>query len=81
MLKIPAEYDRDTSLQKITGFSPFLPASVLGVCTGICQMVDDSGMITTQMGTHNRSEYGRSACDALIPHRNSNQSPVFSLDY
>jgi len=68
MLKIPAEYERDTSPAKLTAFlAKFLPASLLGVSAGICQraLVDESGMIRTQMGTHNRSEIGRSAWDAL----------------
>jgi predicted nucleic acid-binding Zn ribbon protein len=48
-------------------FTKFLPALLLCVSAGICQraLVDKSGMITTQMGTHRRSENGRSAWDAL----------------
>jgi hypothetical protein len=48
-------------------FAKVLPASLLNVCAGICQraLVDESGMIRTQMGTHNRSESGRSAWDTL----------------
>jgi hypothetical protein len=61
MLKIPAEYDRNVSSAK------FLPASLLGVSTGICQiaLVGDSGMIRIQMGMQERSDNGRSAWDAL----------------
>jgi hypothetical protein len=58
MLKIPAEYDTDTSPEKLTEFIVnFLPASLLGVSAGICQrsLVDETGMFKTQMGTHNRS--------------------------
>jgi hypothetical protein len=45
----------------------FLPASLPGNSAGIFQtaMVDESGMIRTWMGMHNRSENGRSAWDAL----------------
>jgi hypothetical protein len=41
--------------------------SLLGVSAGICQrdLVDESGMIRTQKGTHNTAENGRSAWDAL----------------
>jgi hypothetical protein len=44
------------------------PALLLDVSVGNCQtaLVDKSGMITTQMGTHNRS--GRSARVALWAH-------------
>jgi len=68
MLKIPAEYDRDTSPAKLAHFlAKFPPASLLGVSVGIYQraLVDESGMIRTQMGTHNRSEIVSSAWDAL----------------
>jgi hypothetical protein len=68
MLKIPAEYGRDTSLAKFTDiFAKFLLLRLLGVLAGIGQraMVDDSGMTVTQVATHNRSENGRSAWDAL----------------
>jgi hypothetical protein len=43
------------------------PDSLLGVSADICHraLVDESGMIRTQMGTHNRSEIGSSAWDAL----------------
>jgi hypothetical protein len=68
MLKIPAKYDRDTSPVKFTSISRQLfSVSLLGVPVGFCQgaLVDQSGMIRTQMGTHNRSENGRSAWDAF----------------
>jgi hypothetical protein len=58
MLKIPAEYDRDTSPAKLTDISrKVLPASLLGVSADICQraLAHESGMIRTQMGMHNRS--------------------------
>jgi hypothetical protein len=44
MLKIPAEFSRDTSSAKLKDFfTRFLPASLLGVCAGICQraLVDE----------------------------------------
>jgi hypothetical protein len=53
MLKIPVEYDRDTSTAKLTNFfSKFLPALLQGVSAGICHrtLLDESGMIRTQMG-------------------------------
>jgi hypothetical protein len=53
---------------KLTDFlAKFLPALLLGVSSGICQraVVDESGMIRTQMGIHSRSENGRSAWNAL----------------
>jgi hypothetical protein len=45
----------------------FLPASLLGVSDGYCQraLVDESVMIRSLWGTHNISENGRSAWDAL----------------
>jgi hypothetical protein len=70
MLKIPAEYDRDTSPTKLTDFfATFLHASLLDVSAVIfhCQraLVKEPGMTTIQMGTHNISENGRSAWVAL----------------
>jgi hypothetical protein len=70
MLKVSAEYDRDTSPAKLTDISKKKsPVSLLSVSAGtsICQraLVDESGMIRTQMGTHNRSEDGRSTWDSL----------------
>jgi hypothetical protein len=43
------------------------PDSILDVSAGICQraLMDETGMITTQMVTHNRSGNGRSKWDAL----------------
>jgi hypothetical protein len=45
----------------------FWPALLVDVSAGVCQgtLVDESGMIRTQMRTHNRSECCRSALDAL----------------
>jgi hypothetical protein len=45
----------------------FLHASLLGIFAGIFQtaLVDESGMIRTQIGTQNRSENGRNARNAL----------------
>jgi hypothetical protein len=65
MLKNPAEYDRDTSSAKFKDISRQLPAMLLYVSVATRALVDESGMIRTQMGTHNRSENGRSALDAL----------------
>jgi hypothetical protein len=68
VLKIPAEYDKDTSSAKLTDFfAKLLLASQLVMCVGICQraVVDESGSSRTEMGTHNRSAKGRSAWDAL----------------
>jgi len=45
----------------------FAPASLLYVSADICQraLLDEPGMIWTQMGTNNRFESGRSAWDGL----------------
>jgi len=59
MLKIPAEYERDTSSPKYTAiFRQVSSPLLLGVSAGYCQraLVDESGMITIQMGMHNSSE-------------------------
>jgi hypothetical protein len=50
-----------------TFLAKFIPASLLGVSVGICQraLLDESGMIITQMGEHSRSENSCSAWDAL----------------
>jgi hypothetical protein len=58
MLKIPAEYDSDTSSAKFTDISHQIsPASLLDVWAGYCQtaLVSESGMIRTQMRKHERS--------------------------
>jgi hypothetical protein len=75
-VKIPAEYDRSTSSAKFQDISRQPPASLLGVCDGICQtaLVDESGKIRTEMGTHNeknKSTIHGTLC--TIPRRNSNQ--------
>jgi hypothetical protein len=51
----------------LTFLAKFFSASLLEVPAGICHraLLDKSGMIRTQMGTHNISENGRSAWDAL----------------
>jgi hypothetical protein len=64
MLKIPAKYDRDTST-KLKDISHQPPASLLGACSNQRSLVDESGVIRTQMGMHNRSENGHSTWDAL----------------
>jgi hypothetical protein len=59
MLKIPSECDRDTSSAKLTDISrQDSPDSLLDVSVGICYraLVDESGVIRTQMRTHNTSE-------------------------
>jgi hypothetical protein len=51
------------------------PASLLGVSVGYCStaLVDESGMIRTQMGTHNRLEMvAITGTPWAIPPRNSN---------
>jgi hypothetical protein len=56
MLKnLTSNMKRDTSKAKFTAISP---ASLLGVFVVYCQrvLVDESEMIRTQMGTHNKSE-------------------------
>jgi hypothetical protein len=68
MLKIPAEYERDTSPTKLMNiFRQVSPCLVLDVFAGIYKsaLVDDSGMMRTQMGTHNRLKSGLIAWDAL----------------
>jgi hypothetical protein len=69
MLKNPAEYERDTSsANSRTLLAKFIPASLLGIPASICQraLANESGMIRTQMRTHNRSESGRSVWNALF---------------
>jgi hypothetical protein len=66
--RILTEYARDTLPGKLTEISyQASPSSLLGASAGIFQrpLADESGMIKTQMGTHNRSENGGSAWDAL----------------
>jgi hypothetical protein len=58
MLKNPAEYE-DTSSAKFTSFSGQVStASLPDASAGYCKraLVDELGMIRTQMGKHNRSE-------------------------
>jgi hypothetical protein len=49
MLKIPAVYDRDTSLAKFTDLSHQVSSASLLISAGYCQK-DESGMIITYMG-------------------------------
>jgi hypothetical protein len=67
MLKIPAEYERATSPAKLTYIPRPVSSSLLGVCAGICHttLVDESEMIRTQMGMHNRSENCQSTWDTV----------------
>jgi hypothetical protein len=54
MFKNPAEYERDTSSAKFMAVScQVSPALLPNVYAGYCQraLVDESGMILTQMGT------------------------------
>jgi hypothetical protein len=56
MLQISAEYDRDISPAKLTDiYRQVFPASLLGISADIFHiaLMDESGMIRTQMGTHN----------------------------
>jgi hypothetical protein len=67
-IKDPAEYESDISYAKFTAISLQVPPdSLLGVSAGVCQidLVDESGVIRIQMGTHSRSENGRSAWDTF----------------
>jgi hypothetical protein len=77
MLKNSAEYERDTSSAKFTAISSQVsPDSVLGVLAGTCQkaLVDETEIIRTQMGTHNRSEMvAVHGTLYTIPPRTSNQ--------
>jgi hypothetical protein len=68
MLKIPTGIKRDTCNHNSRPFlAKYLRASLLDVSAVICQrtLVDESEMIGTQMGRHNRSENGRNAREAL----------------
>jgi hypothetical protein len=67
MLKIRAEYDRDTTSAKFKNIRRQLPGSLLGVSAGVRRrgLVDESGMTRTQMGKHSRSENDHSAWDAV----------------
>jgi hypothetical protein len=68
MFKIPAEYNRDTSLKNLTDISRQVsPALLLDISADIFQraLADEPGMIRTQMGTHDRSENCCGAWDAL----------------
>jgi hypothetical protein len=68
MLKNLVEYYRDISTAKFTVISyQASPDSLLAVSSGVFRraLVDESGMIVTQVGTHNRSENDRSAWNAL----------------
>jgi hypothetical protein len=68
---------RDTCRQNLwTFFAKFLPVSLLGVAAETEQrtLVDESGKIRNEIGTHNRSVNGRSAwMPYMIPHCNSNE--------
>jgi hypothetical protein len=52
MLKIAAEHDKDTTLVKLKDISCQNPASLLDISAGTRQraLVDESGMITSEMG-------------------------------
>jgi hypothetical protein len=59
MLKNSTSMKRDTSYTKFTAIScQVYPALLLGVSVGNCEkdVVVESGMIRTQVGTHNRSK-------------------------
>jgi hypothetical protein len=68
----------DTSYAKLSAISrQVFPDSILGVSTGYCQrtLMDESGIIRTQMGTGNRLEMvAVSGTPCAIPHRNSNET-------
>jgi hypothetical protein len=68
MLKIPAEYETDISPTKLTDFSRQVSLCFATRSSAVIfqrALVDKSGVIRTQMGTHNRSESGRRKWDAL----------------
>jgi hypothetical protein len=68
MLKNSAERESDLSSAKFTVISRQIsPDSLLGFSTGICQraLVDELGMIRTEIGMHSRSQNGRSVWDSL----------------
>jgi hypothetical protein len=68
MLKFPAEYDKDTSPSKLEDMSRHVTSAMqIDVSADICHraLMYESGLIITQMGTHNRSENDRSAWDAF----------------
>jgi hypothetical protein len=74
MLKNPAEYEIGTSSAKFTDIShQGFPALLQGGCAGYCQraLVDESGMIRTQMGNAQWISNGRSSG---IPAGNSNSN-------
>jgi hypothetical protein len=69
VLKIPAEYNGDTSTAKLTDISHqvFRASLLTSVFTGKCKraLLNESGMIRTQMGTQIRSQNGRSEWDSF----------------
>jgi hypothetical protein len=82
ILKIPAQYDRDTTSAKFKDMSRHLPASLLGVSACIFQtsLVGESEMIMTQMGRtidHKMAAVHGAVC--TIPPRNSNQWYISGL--
>jgi hypothetical protein len=61
MLNNPGEYERCTSSAKFSAFfDKFIPASLLDVSAAYWQrgLVDESGMIRTQVGTQNITKSG-----------------------
>jgi hypothetical protein len=78
MLKNLVEYYIDISTAKFTVIShQASPDSLLGVSSGIFRraLVDESGMIVTQVGTHTIDQKMTAVHGTLctIPPRNSNQ--------
>jgi hypothetical protein len=75
MLKNLTSTKKHTSQVKFIAISrQFSPASLLGVSAGNCLrvLVDESGMIRTQMETHNRSlMLAVHGTPRVIPRRNS----------
>jgi hypothetical protein len=66
--KNPREYERDISSKKFTAISnQVYPDLLLGVSAFICQrdLVNEPGMIRTEMGTHNKPQNGSSAWESL----------------
>jgi hypothetical protein len=78
MLKYSAEYERDTSQAKFMAISHQVSlASLPDVSACYCRryLMDELGMIRTQMGTHNKSEIvAVLGTPCAIPPRNVNSN-------
>jgi hypothetical protein len=82
MLKTLKKCEKKYFSGKNNDFSPSFPVSILGSSAGNCHiaLVDESGMIRTQMGTHNRSQIvAVLGTPCAIPRHNSNSTEVREL--